>query len=87
MLNKAYTHLCKHYTKYSFVANSLIAISMAGLSLLGLLTQTLTMTYLIGWGILFALMFGLGKLLDQEIDDLDKVRKHECTKSVRKPKK
>lgn len=86
MLNKTYKHLCKHYSKYSFVANSLIALSMAGLSLLGLLTQTMTLTWLVGWGFFFATMFGIGKLLDQEIDDLDKVRSHDCDESVRKPK-
>lgn len=73
---KLYKHICKHYTLYSFIANMLSAISMAGLALLGVLTNTMTATWLVGWGIMFAIMFGLGKLLYQEIDDLDKVKEH-----------
>jgi hypothetical protein len=54
------------------------AVSMAGLALLGILTDTMTVTWLVGWGLMFAAMMGIGKLLDQEIDDLDKVKEHEC---------
>lgn len=86
MLNKTYKYICKHYHLFSFIANSLIAISMAGLALLGVLTDTMTVTWLVGWGILFAALFGLGKLLDQEIDDMDKVRDHDCDNTC-EPKK
>lgn len=79
MRNKFYNHICRHYHLYSFTANLLNAISMAGLALLGVLTDTLAVTWLVGWGFMFAIMFGIGKLLDQEIDDLDKVNQHsEC---------
>lgn len=74
---KLYKHLCKHYVLYSFIANMLSAVSMAGLALLGVLTNTMTATWLIGWGIMFAVMLGLGKLLNQEIDDIDKVKEHD----------
>lgn len=77
MGRKFYNHLCKHYRLYSFTANSLSAISMAGFALLGLLNDTMAVTWLVGWGIMFALMLGIGKLLDQEIDDLDKVKEHD----------
>lgn len=73
---KLYKHLCKHYTLYSFIANALNAISMAGLALLGVLTDTMTVTWLVGWAVMFAVMLGFGKLLNQEIDDLDKVKEH-----------
>lgn len=63
---------------YSFIANALNAISLAGLAFLGILTDTMTVAWLIGWGLMFAGMFFLGKLLDQEIDDLDKVKEHSC---------
>lgn len=73
-----YKHICKNYHLYSFFANMLNALSMAGLALLGLLTETMTVAWLIGWGLAFAGMFFIGKLLDQEIDDLDKVKEHSC---------
>src|ERR1051325_6063296 len=68
-----------HYHLYSFLANGLIAVSMAGLALVGVLTQDMAVTWLIGWGAFFAVMFGLGKLLDQEVDDIDKVDEHETS--------
>lgn len=78
MGKKIYENICRHYHLYSFIANMLNAISMAGLALLGVLTDTMTVTWLVGWGIMFAAMFGVGYLLNQEIDDMDKVKEHDC---------
>lgn len=75
---KFYKHICRHYHLYSFIANMLNAVSMAGLALLGILTDTMTVTWLVGWGIMFAVLFGLGRLLNQEIDDMGKVKEHAC---------
>lgn len=63
---------------YSLIANTLNAISLAGALLLGLLTDTVTVQWLIGWAIMCAILYFAGKLLDQEIDDLDKVKEHSC---------
>ena len=76
MRDRLYKHICRHYHLYSFTANLLNAVSMAGLAFLGVLTDTLAVAWLVGWGFMFAVMFGIGKLLDQEIDDLDKVKLH-----------
>lgn len=73
-----YAHICKHYHLYSFIANLLNALSMAGLALLGILTDVMTIAWLIGWGVAFAAMFFVGRLLNQEIDDLGKVKEHSC---------
>lgn len=78
---KFYNHVNKHYHLYSFIANMLNAVSMAGLALLGILTDTMTVKWLIGWGIMFAILFGLGKLMNQEIDDMDKVKEHSSESS------
>lgn len=78
MGKKIYDHICRHYHLYSFIANMMNAVSMAGLALVGVLTDTMTVTWLVGWGIMFAAMFGIGKLLNQEIDDMDKVKEHSC---------
>lgn len=78
MLHRLYNHMCKHYHLYSFTANMLNAVSMAGLAYLGVLTDTMTMNWLVGWGIMFSVMFGLGRLLNQEIDDMNKVKEHVC---------
>lgn len=74
---KIYTHMRRHYSLYSFIANALNAIAMAGFALVGLLNDTMAVTWLVGWGIMFAVLMGFGKFLDQEMDDLDKVEEHE----------
>ena len=76
MGKRMYKHLCRHYHLYSFTANMLNAISLAGLALLGVITDTMTVAWLFGWAVMFATLFFIGKLLDQEIDDLDKVKEH-----------
>lgn len=86
MLNSIHNHMKNHYHLYSFIANGLIAVSMAGLALVGILTQDMTVTWLIGWGVFFAMMFGLGKLIDQEVDDIDKVDEHESSLGLDKRK-
>lgn len=76
-MKKVYGHLRRHYSLYSFIANALNAIAMAGFALVGLLNDTMAVTWLVGWGIMFAVLLGFGKFLDQEMDDLDKVEEHE----------
>lgn len=76
-MTKFYKHMRKHYHAYSLAANVLNAIAMAGFALVGLLNDVMAMTWLIGWGVTFTILLGVGKLLDQEIDDLDKVKEHE----------
>lgn len=77
MLSKFYRHICKHYHAYSLLSNALLAIAIAGLALLGVLNTMLTATMLVSWGCVLAAIYFLGKWLDQEVDDLDKVGKHE----------
>lgn len=76
MKTKIYKHMRKHYQLYSFTANALNAIAMAGFALVGLLNDVMAVTWLVSWGIMFAILLGCGKLLDQEMDDLDKVKEH-----------
>lgn len=76
MLEKFYKHMCVNYHTYSIIANVLIALSIAGFALLGILTTTLTATVLFTWGLFFAFVYCIGKLIDQEVDDLDKVASH-----------
>jgi len=78
LLSKLYNHMRKHYRLYSFTANTLVALAIAGLALLGVLNTVLTLKVLITWGAVFAIVYGIGKWLDQEVDDLDKMRNYEC---------
>lgn len=77
MLSKFYHHICKHYHAYSILANAMLAIAVAGLTLLGVLNTILTAAMLVGWGGVLAGIYFLGKWLDQEVDDLDKFGNHD----------
>lgn len=77
LTKKLHSHMCKHYHTYSFVANGMVAVAMAGLTLLGVLNTTITVAALMAWGGLFAILFAVGKWLDQEVEDVDKVTEHE----------
>ena len=76
MKHRFYYHLRRNYTRYSFIANLLSAVGVAGLGLLGILTDKMAIMWLVSWGVMFATTFGFGWLLNQEIDDLDKVKEH-----------
>ena len=76
MLNAFYCHVSKHYTGYSFAANFLTAIAIAGLAFLGVLNSTLTTVVLVLWTGVFSSIYLLGKWLDQEVDDIDKLKGH-----------
>lgn len=77
MKDKIYKHICLNYHTYSIAANTMIALAVAGFALLGILTTTLTATVLVAWGVFFAFVYCIGKLIDQEVDDLDKVASHD----------
>lgn len=69
---KVYSHICKYHKYYTRASNIFIAISMAGLALLGVLNTVLTVSALILWGMFFAGMYALGKFMDQEVEDFNK---------------
>lgn len=76
MNKRFYLHLGKYYSRYSMLANTLIALALAGFALLGILSTALTVVMLATWGGVFACLYAVGKLLDQEVDDLDKIKGH-----------
>lgn len=76
MTKRFYLHLGKYYSRYSMLANTLIALALAGFALLGILSTALTVVMLATWGGVFAGLYAVGKLLDQEVDDLEKVKGH-----------
>jgi hypothetical protein len=77
-LSKFYIHLLNHYAAYSVASNILIAVAMSGLALLGVLNSVLTPYALIVWGLILAAMYSVGKWLDSEVDDADKIRNRKC---------
>lgn len=76
MIDKFYEHMCRYYHIYSICANLLIAISLAGLMTLGVVMHLLIPSVMISLGVMFCAIYIAGKFLDQEIDDIDKVKEH-----------
>lgn len=75
-LNAFYCHLNKHYSMYSFLANATTAIAMTGLALLGVLNGALTTLALVVWACIFGAIYLFGKWLNQEVDDIEKLKGH-----------
>lgn len=75
-LNAFYCHLNKHYSVYSFLANLLLALSYAGLALIGVLNSILDVKVLAVSAFALAGAYLLGKWLNQEVDDIDKIKEH-----------
>lgn len=75
-LNALYCHINTHYTAYSFTANALTALALSGLAFLGVLNSVLTTVAIIVWASIFSIAYLLGKWLDQEVDDIDKLKGH-----------
>lgn len=75
-LNAFYCHLNNHYSLYSFLANSATALALAGLALLGVLNTVLTTVALVVWGTLLGSVYFFGKWLNQEVDDIEKLKGH-----------
>ena len=72
--------LLKSYTSWSIIANILIALSVSGLSVLGILTSEFSLTTLLILGIPLGILGLLGRVIDQGLDDVARDKACTCTK-------
>lgn len=63
--------LIKSYSSWSIIANVLIAISISGLSVLGVISNVLAIPLLVCLAITFGVVGLLGRVLDQGLEDID----------------
>lgn len=61
--------ILKSYSFLSIAANFLIALSISGLSVLGVLSSELALPLLIGCALFLGLLGLVGRFIDQELDD------------------
>lgn len=64
------TRLIKSYSSWSIIANLLVALSISGLSVLGVISNVLAIPVLVGLAILFGILGLCGRIVDQELDDV-----------------
>lgn len=62
--------LLKSYSSWSIIANILIALSVSGLSILGVISNVLAIPLLVGLAITFGVVGLLGRIIDQGLDDV-----------------
>lgn len=62
--------LVKSYSSLSIVANILVALSISGLSVLGVISNVLAIPLLVGLAITFGVVGLLGRVIDQGLDDV-----------------
>ena len=61
--------LLRSYSSLSIIANILVALSISGLSVLGVISNVLAIPLLVGLAISFGVLGLLGRVLDQGLDD------------------
>lgn len=69
-MDKFNQFLSKHYNKFNILSNILIALGVVGFSVLGVFSNIMTMTALVFWGVWLALLYFVGKYLDEQLDDI-----------------
>lgn len=62
--------LIKSYSSLSIIANILVALSISGLAVLGVISNVLAIPLLVGLAITFGVVGIIGRVVDQGIDDL-----------------
>jgi predicted membrane metal-binding protein len=63
--------LLKSYSSLSIVANILVALSVSGLSVLGVISNVLAIPLLVGLAITFGLVGLAGRVIDQGLEDIE----------------
>ena len=61
----------KSYSFLSILSNFLVALSVSGLSVLGVLSSNVAFPVLVGCAICFGLFGLVGRFLDQSIEDIN----------------
>lgn len=70
--HKDWKRILRTYSFISIVANLLVAISVTGLSVLGVLSSNLAFGTIACIGIVLGVLGCAGRFVDQELDDLDR---------------
>ena len=64
------TRLLKSYSSLSIIANILVALSISGLAVLGVISNVLAIPLLVGLAITFGVVGLLGRVIDQGLDEV-----------------
>jgi hypothetical protein len=62
--------LLKSYSSWSIIANILIALSVSGLSVLGVISNVIAIPLLVCLALTFGVVGLVGRVIDQGLDDI-----------------
>ena len=62
--------ILKSYSFLSMIGNFLVALSVSGLSVLGVLSSELALPLLVGCALFLGLLGLIGRFVDQSVDDI-----------------
>lgn len=68
--HKNWKQILKSYSFISIVAHILVAVSVSGLAVLGILSSELAFPVLATAGIVLGILGSAGRFVDQELDDI-----------------
>lgn len=69
--------LLRSYSSLSIIANILVALSISGLSVLGVVSNVIALPLLVGLALTLGLVGLFGRIIDQGLDDVRQERKGE----------
>ena len=72
--------LLRSYSSLSIIANILVALSISGLSVLGVISNVIAFPLLVGLALALGLAGLLGRVIDQGLDDVARDKVCTCTK-------
>lgn len=79
-LAKNWKQRLRSYSSLSIIANVLVALSISGLSVLGVITGELALPVILSIAIPLGLLGLLGRIIDQSIDDAKEMVCEKCKK-------
>ena len=62
--------LLRSYSSLSIIANILVALSISGLAVLGVISNVLAIPLLVGLAVSFGVLGLIGRVIDQGLDDV-----------------
>lgn len=70
LANNWKARLLKSYSSLSIIANILVALSISGLAVLGVISNVLAIPLLVGLAITLGVVGLIGRVVDQGLDDI-----------------
>lgn len=64
------SRLLKSYSSWSIIANILVALSISGLSVLGVISNIIAIPLLVSLAIMFGVIGLIGRVVDQGLDEI-----------------